>query len=198
MTARSKTITRVTGETRVELTLSLDGSGQADIDTGVGFFDHMLHHAAVHGLFDLTIRAEGDLHVDTHHTVEDVAIAFGQALDQALGDRRGITRMGHAYVPMDDALARVVIDLSGRPYPVIDAPFESPAIGTLPTSLIAHVLESIALNGRLNLHAHVLYGRDDHHKAEALFKALGRALGAAVQLDARRTGIPSAKGTLTA
>ncbi len=195
---RRAAITRVTGETRVELALGLDGSGEADIDTGVGFFDHMLHHVAVHGLFDLTVKAEGDLHVDPHHTVEDVAIAFGQALDQALGDRTGITRMGHAYAPMDEALARVVIDLSGRPYPVIDILFDSPLIGAMPSTLAPHVLESIALNGRLNLHAHVLYGRDDHHKAEALFKALGRALGAAVQIDTRRSGIPSTKGTLKA
>lgn len=198
MSARTAAVTRVTGETRIELSLNLDGSGQADIETGVGFFDHMLQHVAVHSLIDLTVRAEGDLYVDTHHTVEDVAIAFGQALDQALGDRRGIVRMGHAYVPMDDALARVVIDLSGRPYPVVEAAFEAPMLGSMPTSLVAHVLESIAFNGRLNLHAHVLYGRDDHHRAEALFKALGRALGAAVAVDPRRSGVPSTKGTLSA
>jgi len=194
---RSATIERTTNETSITLTLELDGTGRADIDTGAGFFDHMLHHVAHHGLFDLTVRASGDLHIDTHHTVEDVAIAFGQALDQALGDRSGIARMGSAYVPMDEALAQVVVDLSGRPYPVIDAAFDTPMLGTMPSALVPHVLESIALNGKLNLHAAVLYGRDDHHKAEALFKALGRALRAAVEIDPRRSGVPSTKGTLT-
>lgn len=190
-------VTRTTGETSVELTLNLYGSGRAEIDTGVGFFDHMLHHIAVHGLFDLTVKATGDLHVDAHHTIEDVAIAFGQALDQALGDRSGIVRMASATVPMDESLARVVVDLSGRPYPVFNADFDAPMLGGMPTSLVAHVFESIAFNGKLNLHAAVLYGRDDHHKAEALFKALGRALDAATRIDERRQGVPSTKGTLT-
>ncbi len=191
-------ITRETAETRIDLTLNLDGVGRAEIDTGVGFFDHMLHHVAVHGLFDLTVKASGDLHIDAHHTIEDVAIVLGQALAQALGERKGIARMGHAYVPMDEALARVVVDLSGRPYVVFAADFGTPLLGTMPTSLVEHVFESIALNGRLNLHAHVLYGRDDHHKVEALFKALGRALDVASRLDDRRAGVPSTKGTLTA
>ncbi len=194
---RRATIQRETKETTITLALVLDGSGQADIATGVGFFDHMLHHVAVHGLFDLAIRAEGDLHIDPHHVVEDVGILFGKALDEALGDRKGIVRMSHAYVPMDETLARVALDLSGRPYPVIDAEFQSPMLGTMPSSLVQHFLESIALNGRLNLHAQVLYGRDDHHKAEALFKALGRALDIATQIDLRRSGVPSTKGTLT-
>ncbi len=198
MSDRRATVTRATNETQIELALGLDGSGQAAIDTGVGFLDHMLHHVAVHGLFDLSVKASGDLFIDAHHTVEDVAIVLGQALDQALGDRRGIVRMAEATVPMDEALARVVVDLSGRSYAVVQARFNTPAIGTLPTSLIAHVLESIAASGRLNLHAQVLYGRDDHHKAEALFKALGRALDAATRLDPRRGGVPSTKGTLTA
>jgi imidazoleglycerol-phosphate dehydratase len=197
MSDRKATITRTTNETQIELALDLDGSGQAAIDTGVGFFDHMLHHVAVHGLFDLSVKATGDLFIDAHHTVEDVAIVLGQALDQALGDRRGIVRMAEATVPMDEALARVAVDLSGRSYAVVQARFNTPAIGALPTSLIAHVLESIAASGRLNLHAQVLYGRDDHHKAEALFKALGRALDAATRLDPRRGGVPSTKGTLT-
>ncbi|GAB4481999.1 MAG: imidazoleglycerol-phosphate dehydratase HisB [Anaerolineae bacterium] len=191
-------ITRETAETRIDLTLNLDGIGRAEINTSIGFFDHMLHHVAVHGLFDLSVKAAGDLHIDAHHTVEDVAIALGQALAQALGDRRGITRMGHAYVPMDETLARVVVDLSGRPYAAFAADFDTPLLGAMPTSLVEHVFESIALNGRLNLHAQVLYGRDDHHKAEALFKALGRALDAASRLDDRRAGVPSTKGTLTA
>ncbi len=197
MMTRQATIQRATNETQIDLTLVLDGSGKAEISTGVGFLDHMLHHVAVHGLFDLSITASGDLEVDPHHLVEDVAISLGQALDAALGDRRGITRMGMAMVPMDDTLVRVVIDLSGRPYPVFDADFTAPAVGGIPSSLFRHVFESIAFNGRLNLHAAVLYGYDDHHKAEALFKALGRALAEAVALDPRR-GMPSTKGTLTA
>jgi imidazoleglycerol-phosphate dehydratase len=194
---RTASITRRTNETQVELTLILDGTGAADIDTGVGFFDHMLHHVAHHGLFDLTVKASGDLHIDPHHTIEDVAICLGRALDEALGERTGIARIGSAYVPMDEALAWVVVDLSGRPYTVVQAKFDTPRIGEMPTSLVAHVLESIALNAKLNLHASVLYGRDDHHKAEALFKALGRALAQAVALDPRRGGVPSTKGTLT-
>jgi imidazoleglycerol-phosphate dehydratase len=194
---RTAAITRRTNETQVELTLNLDGTGAAEIDTGIGFFDHMLHHVAHHGLFDLTVKASGDLHVDPHHTIEDVAICLGRALDEALGDRTGIARIGSAYVPMDEALAWVAVDLSGRPYSVVQANFNTPRIGEMPTSLVAHVLESIALNARMNLHASVLYGRDDHHKAEALFKALGRALAQAVALDPRRGGVPSTKGTLT-
>jgi imidazoleglycerol-phosphate dehydratase len=197
MTDRQATIIRQTNETNIKLTLNLDGSGQATIATGVGFFDHMLHHVAVHGLFDLTVEATGDLHIDTHHTIEDVAIALGQALDQALGDRSGIVRMGSAIVPMDDALAQVIVDLSGRPYAVINTRFDSPFMGEMPTLLVRHVLESIAMSARINLHAKVLDGWDDHHKAEALFKALGRALDAATQLDPRRSGVPSTKGTLT-
>ncbi len=197
MTGRTATITRHTNETQIDLALNLDGTGAAEIETGVGFFDHMLHHVAHHGLFDLTVKAAGDLHIDAHHTIEDVAICLGRALDEALGDRKGIARMGSAYVPMDEALARVVVDLSGRPYAIIQADFDTPLIGQMPTSLVAHVLESIALNAKMNLHAAVLYGRDDHHKAEALFKALGRALNAAVMIDPRRGGVPSTKGTLT-
>lgn len=197
MPDRIASITRHTNETQITLSLNLDGSGQAEIDTGVGFFDHMLHHVAVHGLFDLRVKATGDLHIDAHHTVEDVAICLGRALDDALADRKGIVRMGTAHVPMDEALARVVIDLSGRPYAVIQADFTTPAVGTMPTSLVAHVLETIAVHGRMNLHAAVFYGRDDHHKAEALFKALGRALAAAVATDPRRGDVASTKGTLT-
>jgi imidazoleglycerol-phosphate dehydratase len=197
MTDRTAMITRTTNETRITLSLNLDGTGAAEINTGVGFFDHMLHHVAHHGLFDLTVKATGDLHIDAHHTIEDVAICLGRALDEALGDRKGIVRMGHAYVPMDEALARVVVDLSGRPYAVIEAEFATPMIGQMPASLVAHVFESIAYNARMNLHATVFYGRDDHHKAEALFKALGRALAMAVALDPRRGGVPSTKGTLT-
>jgi len=195
---RNATIQRNTQETQIELAIELDGTGQANINTGVGFFDHMLHHVAVHGLFDLTVQAQGDLHIDSHHTIEDVAICLGQAMNEALGDRKGIVRMGSALVPMDEALAQVVVDLSGRPFTVVNAVFDTPAIGQMPTSLVAHVFESIATHARMNLHAQVFYGRDDHHKAEALFKALGRALRVAVEPDPRRQGIiPSTKGTLT-
>jgi imidazoleglycerol-phosphate dehydratase len=189
-------IHRKTNETEVTVSLDLDGQGDADVRTGIGFYDHMWGHVAHHGLFNLTIQASGDLDVDEHHTVEDVAIAFGQALNAALGERAGIVRMADAWVAMDEALAHVVVDLSGRPYAVFDAAFSTPKIGALGTSLIPHVFESIAAHGRLNLHARVLYGRDDHHKAEALFKALGRALDAATRIDPRRTGVPSTKGML--
>lgn len=196
MIQRSAEITRKTNETDVYVRLKLEGTGQADIKTGIGFYDHMLHHVAHHGLFDVTIDATGDLHIDEHHTVEDVAITLGQAFDRALGDRKGIVRMADAFVTMDEALAHVVVDLSGRPYCVVDAPFSSDRIGGLGTSLIAHVFESLATHARMNLHARALYGRDDHHKAEALFKALGRALDAATQIDPRRTGVPSTKGVI--
>ena len=193
---RTATIHRVTKETDVLIELNVDGAGRVDISTGIGFYDHMLHHVAHHGLFDLTIKATGDLHIDEHHTAEDVAIALGQALDQALGDRAGITRMADAWVTMDEALAQVIVDLSGRPYAVFAGAWDTPRIGGLGTSLIPHIFESIAAHARMNLHARVLYGRDDHHKAEALFKALGRALDAATIIDPRRNGVPSTKGVL--
>ena len=193
---RTATIHRKTNETDITLSLGLDGAGTHAVVTGVPFLDHLLAHVAVHGLFDLSVEAHGDLHIDEHHTVEDVAIVLGQALAQVLGDRTGIRRMGHAYVPMDEALAFVAIDLSGRAYAVVDVSFSSPSIGTLGTSLVSHFLETLAVNGRMNLHARIMYGRDDHHKAEALFKALGRALRAAVEPDPRRSGVPSTKGIL--
>lgn len=195
--ARTATVERKTKETEIQITLNLDGTGQADIQTGIGFFDHMLHHVAVHGLFDLSVRAHGDLHIDAHHTIEDVAIVLGEALDRAVGDRKGITRVGFSYVPMDEALARVVIDLSGRGYAVFDAKFDAPMLGAFPTSLVAHFFETLAQRAKMNLHAHILYGRDDHHQAEALFKALGRALHMAIARDERR-GDTSTKGTLIA
>ncbi len=194
---RTATYERATTETRVQVEIHLDGAGRYEIATGVGMLDHLLRHVAVHGLFDLTVKAQGDLEIDAHHTVEDVALALGACLDRALGDRAGIARMGHAYVPMEEALALVAVDLSGRAYAVIDAQWHAPTIGQLPASLIAHFLESLASTGRLNLHARVLYGRDDHHQAEALFKALGRALEMAVCVEPRRAGsVPSTKGTL--
>ncbi|MCL4836132.1 MAG: imidazoleglycerol-phosphate dehydratase HisB [Caldilineaceae bacterium] len=195
---RSAQIERKTGETQITLALTLDGAGKADIQTGIGFLDHMLTLFAGHGLFDLTVHAVGDLHIDDHHTAEDVCICLGKALDQALGDRRGIVRTAHSYVPMDEALGLVAIDLGGRPYCVFDAAFVTPSLGQLGTDLLFHLFETLAIHGRLNLHAAVLYGRNDHHKAEALFKALGRALDAATQIDPRRQGVPSTKGTLIA
>ena len=195
--ARQAAVQRTTGETNVSVTLTLEGSGQREIETGVGFLDHMLDHVAVHGLFDLEVRADGDLQVDPHHTVEDVALALGTAFDEALGDRSGLVRVGSAYVPMDESLAFVAVDLSGRPYAVTETAWQGPTVGGLPVTLIPHVFESFATAARANVHARVLYGRDDHHKAEALFKALGRALDAATGLDPRRGGtIPSTKGTL--
>lgn len=193
---RTANISRKTNETDIQLALNLDGSGKHDLQTGVGFLDHMLAHVAVHGLFDLSVKAAGDLHIDVHHTVEDVALVLGSAFDQALADRKGIVRMGSCYVPMDEALAFVAVDLSGRPYCVVDAEWGQAPVGQVPTSLFPHFLESFAVTARCNLHARVLYGRDDHHKAEALFKALGRALDAATLLDPRRGEVPSTKGVL--
>jgi imidazoleglycerol-phosphate dehydratase len=194
---RTAEISRQTNETQIEIKLDLDGTGRYEVSTGVGFLDHMLTHLAVHGLFDLTVKANGDLHIDPHHTVEDTALALGQAFDKALGDRKGIVRMGDCYVPMDETLAHVAIDLSGRPYAVITAEWHTPYVGNIPTTLFPHFFESFSVTSRCNLHARVLYGRDDHHQAEALFKAWARVLGAAAQIDPRRAGaIPSTKGTL--
>jgi imidazoleglycerol-phosphate dehydratase len=191
------TIERKTRETEILATLTLEGTGQHQVDTGIGFLDHMLAHVAVHGLFDLQVQASGDLHVDPHHTVEDVALTLGQAFDQALDDRAGIVRIGSAIVPMDETLAFVAVDFSGRPYCVTEMDWAGPVVGSLPVTLIPHFFESFAVAARANVHARVLYGRDDHHKAEALFKALGRALDAATRLDPRRgRTIPSTKGIL--
>jgi len=195
--SRQARVERQTRETEVLVELALDGSGQHRIVTGIGFLDHMLTHVAVHGLFDLQVQASGDLHVDQHHTVEDVALTLGQAFDRALGDRAGIVRIGSATVPMDESLAFVAVDLSGRPYAVDEMAWTGPTVGRLPVTLIPHFFQSFAVAARANVHARVLYGRDDHHKAEALFKALGRALDAATRVDPRRGGaIPSTKGAL--
>lgn len=195
---RTANVTRKTGETDIELQLNIDGAGQATIQTGVGFLDHMLHALARHARFNLEIKASGDLHIDEHHTVEDVGIVLGRALAQALGDRAGIVRMGHAIVPMDEALAMVAVDFGGRGYFVFDGHFSGDRIGQMGTSLIPHFFESLAHEGRLNLHARLLAGQDDHHRAEALFKALARALDMATQRDQRLLGqVPSTKGTLT-
>lgn len=195
---RVANVKRQTKETQIEVELDLDGSGLYQIETGIGFLDHMLTHLAVHGLFDLTLHASGDLYVDSHHTVEDVALTLGQAFDQALGDRSGIIRIASAFVPMDESLAFVAVDLSGRPYTVMDVTWRAPSLGVIPISLFEHFFESFAVTTRCNLHARILYGRDDHHQAEALFKALARALDTATQFDNRRSGkIPSTKGKLT-
>ena len=197
MSERTATISRRTGETDITLTLTVDGTGAAELATGVGFLDHMLTLFAKHGLFDISVKATGDLQVDEHHTAEDVCICLGQALDRALGDRRGIVRTAHSFVPMDEALGFVAVDLGGRPYCVVEAVFVTPRVGQLGTDLIAHLFESIAVHGRLNLHARILYGHNDHHKVEALFKAFGRALDAATRIDERLGGaVPSTKGTL--
>lgn len=197
MNPRTATIDRVTGETSISLALNLDGSGQAEVATGVGFLDHMLTLWARHGLFDLRVKAAGDLHIDEHHTAEDTCICLGRAIDQALGERRGIVRTAHSFVPMDEALALVAVDLGGRPYCVVQAEFATPRVGQLGTDLVFHLLESVATHGRLNLHAQVLYGRNDHHKVEAIFKAFGRALDAATRPEPRLAdAVPSTKGVL--
>jgi len=194
---RKTTVHRKTAETEFQIALNLDGTGTAQVDTGLKFLDHMLHHLAVHGLFDLEIQGTGDLEVDEHHTVEDCALVLGQAFDQALGNRQGIVRMGSAAVPMDETLAEVVVDLSGRPYGVIQADWHTSRVGGIATSLFPHFLETLAVTARCNLHARIRYGRDDHHQAEALFKALARALEQACRIDPRRSGeVPSTKGSL--
>jgi imidazoleglycerol-phosphate dehydratase len=194
---RTAEISRQTNETQITVKLDLDGTGKHEISTGIGFLDHMLTHLAVHGLFDLSVQANGDLHIDTHHTVEDVALTLGQAFDQALSKRKGIVRLGDSFVPMDETLAHVAIDLSGRPYAVIQADWHTPYVGNIPTTLFPHFFESFAVTSRCNLHGRILYGRDDHHQAEALFKAFARALDVASQTDPRRAGsLPSTKGTL--
>ncbi len=193
---RQATIARTTKETSIELALEIDGSGQAQVNTGIGFYDHMLTLFAGHGLFDLRIAAHGDLHVDEHHTAEDVAICLGRAFDQALGERPGIVRTAHSYVPMDEALGFVAVDLSGRPYCVFEASWRTPRLGGLGTDLVGHIFETLAIHARMALHARVLVAANDHHACEALFKALGRAMDAATALDPRRQGVPSTKGVL--
>jgi imidazoleglycerol-phosphate dehydratase len=186
---------RTTRETSIRVELVLDGTGLANVHTGVGFYDHLLSSLAHHALFDLSIEASGDLEVDEHHTVEDVALALGEALSEALGDRAGITRFGDASVPMDEALATAVIDLSGRPYAVLELVFRGERVGALSTQLVEHALEAFARTAGATLHLRAA-GRNDHHVAEAAFKALARALRAAVAIDPRRAGIPSTKGSL--
>ena len=197
-TDRSASVSRITSETNISVVLSVDGTGQADIGTGIGFYDHMWMAFAKHGRFDLTIRAAGDLHIDAHHTMEDVALAVGQAFNEALGDRAGIVRMGNALVPLDEALIQAVIDISGRPFAAVDLAFIGERMGEAPTEMVAHVLRSFATAAQITLHVRMLAGANDHHVAEATMKALGRALDAATTLDPRIAGtVPSTKGTLT-
>ena len=196
MTARKSQIKRKTKETAIELSLDLDGQGSFEIETGSGFFDHMLSHVARHGLFDLKLQAKGDLHVDAHHTVEDVGICLGQALEKALGDKKGIVRFASATVPMEDSLASVTVDLCGRAYCVYNATYTSDKIGEFDVELVEEFLRALANNARLNLHVNVAYGSNSHHIAEAIFKALGRSLGEAVRIDERCKDVPSTKGVL--
>jgi imidazoleglycerol-phosphate dehydratase len=194
--ARTASVTRNTAETQITLTLGLDGTGKADVETGAGFFDHMLTLLAGHSLFDLTVRCKGDLHVDGHHTVEDVGRALGLALKDCLGERRGIRRYGHAIIPMDEALATVAVDLGGRAACIFAVDFPVPTIGTFDAQLVEVFWESVAATAGMNFHAILHHGRNGHHIAEAVFKAAARALRAAVEADPRQPGIPSTKGSL--
>ncbi len=197
MTARTASVSRRTAETSIDVMLNLDGSGKFVTETGVGFLDHMLSHIAKHGVFDLEVRCSGDLWIDQHHSVEDIGIALGEALVQALGDKAGLVRAGSAYMPLDEALALAAIDLSGRPYAKLDLKLLGREIGGMPPDLFNHFLDSFAFAAKLNLHIRVLEGVNDHHKIEAAFKAMARALDAAVRIDPRRGGdIPSTKGTI--
>lgn len=194
--SRSASIDRKTSETDIRISLTLDGEGKAEISTGVPFFDHMLVLFTRHGLFDLAIDAKGDIDIDYHHTVEDVGIALGTAFGKALGDKAGIRRYGSAYVPMDETLARVVVDCSGRPFLAYDAPRGVEPIGLFPFQLVEEFLRALSVHAGLTLHVSILAGRDAHHMAEGIFKALGRALDVAVSRDTRVKGIPSTKGLL--
>jgi imidazoleglycerol-phosphate dehydratase len=193
---RSATIERKTKETTIKATINLDGTGQCDVRTGIGFLDHMLAQIACHGLIDLSVIADGDLHIDAHHTVEDVGIVLGQALRQAWGERKGIMRMGTAYVPLDETLTRSVIDLSGRPYFVWQVNFTAAKIGDFDVELVEEFFKSLCFNAQVNLHITTLYGRNNHHIAETCFKSLARALRQAVTLDQRQIHVASTKGVL--
>jgi imidazoleglycerol-phosphate dehydratase len=194
---RTAEVIRNTAETKISARVNLDGTGQASLSTGIGFFDHMLDQIARHGLIDLDIRAEGDLHIDGHHTVEDVGITFGQAVLKAVGDKKGIRRYGHAYVPLDEALSRVVIDFSGRPGLVMNVPFKSGMIGTFDSQLAHEFFQGFVNHAFVTLHIDNLRGENAHHQCETVFKAFARALRAAVEFDPRSAGsIPSTKGSL--
>lgn len=194
--AREGFVSRQTQETRVDVSVSLDGTGDSRIATGIGFFDHMLTLFAKHGLFTLKIQATGDLAVDCHHTVEDVGIVLGQALQQAVGDKRGIRRYGQFLVPMDEALAQVILDFSGRPFLVFDAELGQGRVGELDVEMVEEFLRALAVNAGITLHVRILYGKNRHHMIEAIFKALGRALAQSLEIDPRVQGVPSSKGML--
>ena len=189
-------IERKTKETAIKLELNLDGSGKTNIKSGIGFLDHMLDLLAFHGMFDLKLKCDGDLEIDTHHTTEDIALALGRALAEAVGEKKGIFRYGHSYVPMDESLIRAALDLSGRPEFVFHGEFTQPTIGYLDTQMITHFFKSLAVSARMTLHLSILYGINDHHKCEGMFKSVGRALRAAVELDPRRKDVVSTKGIL--
>jgi imidazoleglycerol-phosphate dehydratase len=196
-TPRTAEVTRKTAETQITARVNLDGTGQARLSTGIGFFDHMLDQIARHGLIDLEIEAQGDLHIDGHHTVEDVGITFGQAVLQAVGDKKGIRRYGHAYVPLDEALSRVVIDFSGRPGLIMNVPFKSGMIGTFDSQLAHEFFQGFCNHAFVTLHIDNLRGENAHHQCETVFKAFARALRVALELDPRSAGtIPSTKGSL--
>jgi imidazoleglycerol-phosphate dehydratase len=193
---RSAEAERNTLETRVRVKLDLDGSGKSSLSTGVGFFDHMLDQIARHGMIDLDVAATGDLHIDAHHTVEDVGITLGQALVKAIGDKKGVRRYGHAYVPLDEALSRVVIDLSGRPGLVFDVSFVRGTIGEFDVDLVREFFQGLVNHAAMTVHIDCLRGDNAHHQAETVFKAFGRALRMAIEADPRATGVPSTKGAL--
>ena len=195
---RTAKLSRATKETRIEVEVTIDGTGQVDISTGVGFFDHMLEQLARHSLMDLKIKAEGDLHIDFHHTVEDVGIALGQTLRQAMGDLRGITRYADVHLPMDETMTRVALDVSGRAFLVFRTEFHTPKIGEFDTQLVREFFQAFAMNAGITLHIETLYGVNDHHISESCFKGVARALGSALQIDPRQQGrVPSTKGTLS-
>ena len=194
---RTAKISRKTKETEISVSVDLDGTGAAKIDTGVGFFDHMLEQLAKHSLIDITIKAKGDLHIDAHHTVEDTGITLGQALKEAIGDKKGIRRYGHAYLPMDEALSRVALDFSGRPFLVWEAAFTSPSLGSMDTELFQEFFQALSSASGMTFHAENLYGTNNHHIAESLFKATAKALRMAVEIDPRAGDqLPSTKGAL--
>lgn len=196
MSARTAAVERTTAETSIRLTWNLDGTGKAEIASGIGFFDHMLNLFAAHGLFDLKLECRGDIEVDGHHSVEDIGIALGDAFREAIGDKRGITRYGTFYLPMDEALAFVSLDISGRPFLVYVGGSMAPMIGGYDTELTEEFLRAFAMHAGITLHVRILYGTNSHHKVEGIFKALGHALRIAVARDARVTGVPSTKGVL--
>ena len=194
---RTASVQRITRETRIHATVSLDGTGAAEISTGIGFLDHMLEQLARHGLFDITLQAEGDLHIDAHHTTEDTGITLGQAVAKALADRRGITRYGSALVPMDETLSRVALDVSGRPYLIWKVAFSQPSLGSMDTELFRDWFQAFCQAAGVTMHVETLYGTNNHHIVESCFKALARALRQAVAIDSRRPDdVPSTKGTL--